>query len=88
MEDRRQLLLQHVQNSPPRAGKLLLKTGLWTVLSPDAIADAAERIAVFRIESRLQAAKRRRGLLLFSISASNTTTSTWVVLRCLSEMCL
>ena len=31
VEDRRQLLLQHVQNSPPRAGKLLLKTGLWTV---------------------------------------------------------
>jgi hypothetical protein len=88
VEDRRQLLLQHLQNSPPRAGKLLVKTGLWTVPARTPLPTLPNG----SLCSASNLADKRRsgggGCYRFSISASTITTSTWVVLRCLSEMCL
>lgn len=51
VEERRLLLARHLQGSPPRVGKLLVTTGLVDDPSPDAIAAAADRIAVFRVET-------------------------------------
>ncbi|MFI1918426.1 nitroreductase family deazaflavin-dependent oxidoreductase [Nocardia sp. NPDC020380] len=49
VDDRRSLLREHIANSPARAGKLLVTTGLVDDPSPEAVAAAAGRIAVFRI---------------------------------------
>ena len=51
VEERRLLLRHQLENSPPRAGKLLVTTGLVDSPSPEDVASEAERIAVFRIES-------------------------------------
>lgn len=49
--ERRPLLHDHIANSPPRFGKLLVTTGLVDDPSPETVAAAADRIAVFRIEN-------------------------------------
>ncbi|MFD6157565.1 nitroreductase/quinone reductase family protein [Nocardia sp. NPDC060256] len=49
VEERRTLLRDHVTNGPPRLGRLLVTTGLVDDPSPETIAAAAHRIAVFRI---------------------------------------
>ncbi|MEV6773432.1 nitroreductase/quinone reductase family protein [Nocardia sp. NPDC051030] len=51
LEERRVILHQHITNSPARVGKMLVTTGLVDTPTPEAVAAAAERIAVFRIES-------------------------------------
>lgn len=48
--ERRPLLHDHIANSPPRFGRLLVTTGLVDDPSPETVAAAADRIAVFRIE--------------------------------------
>jgi hypothetical protein len=49
--ERRPLLRQHVVNSPERVANLFVTSGLVKEASPEAIASAADRIAVFRVES-------------------------------------
>lgn len=49
VEERRPLLREHVAGSPGRVGKLFVTTGLASAADPDAVADAADRIAVFRV---------------------------------------
>lgn len=51
VDERREILRQHIASSPARAGKLLVRTGLVEGSNPDAVAAAAGRIAVFRVES-------------------------------------
>ncbi|MEU8633282.1 nitroreductase/quinone reductase family protein [Amycolatopsis sp. NPDC048633] len=51
VEERRPLLRELVANSPASVGKRLVTTGLAEAATPDAAAAAAERIAVFRVES-------------------------------------
>jgi hypothetical protein len=51
VEERRPLLRQHVVNSPERVANLFVTSGLVKEASPEAIASAADRIAVFRVES-------------------------------------
>jgi deazaflavin-dependent oxidoreductase (nitroreductase family) len=51
VEQRRPLLRKHLMGSPPRVGRLLVTTGLVDDPTPDAVAAAAGRIAVFRIET-------------------------------------
>ncbi|QIS01175.1 hypothetical protein F5X71_01550 [Nocardia brasiliensis] len=46
----RMLLREHIANGPERLDGWLVKTGLVTEATPEALADAAERIAVFRVE--------------------------------------
>lgn len=50
IDERRELLRQHLSDSPARSGRLLVKTGLVDDPSPDTVATAADRIAVFRVE--------------------------------------
>jgi antitoxin YefM len=50
VEQRRLWLLEQLRNESPRTGKLLVKSGLVADPAPEAVAAAAERIAVFRIE--------------------------------------
>lgn len=50
VEERRPLLRKLVEQSPPSVGKRLVTTGLADAPTPDAVAAAAERIAVFRVE--------------------------------------
>ncbi len=50
VEERRPLLRQLVAESPSSVGKRFVTTGLAEAPSPDAVAEAAERIAVFRVE--------------------------------------
>ncbi|MFI5612078.1 nitroreductase family deazaflavin-dependent oxidoreductase [Amycolatopsis sp. NPDC051903] len=50
VEDRRPLLRQLVAESPASVGKRFVTTGLAGAPSPDGVAAAAERIAVFRVE--------------------------------------
>lgn len=52
LSERRRLLHSHITANPQRVGEHLVRTGL--VSSPDAaaVADAAARIAVFRIDDR------------------------------------
>jgi deazaflavin-dependent oxidoreductase (nitroreductase family) len=50
VEDRRGLLRQLVTGSPAGVGKRFVTTGLAQAATPDAVAEAAERIAVFRVE--------------------------------------
>ncbi|MFI7004692.1 nitroreductase/quinone reductase family protein [Nocardia sp. NPDC050175] len=49
VEERRPLLRDHVTNGPPRLARLLVTTGLVDDPSPETIATAAHRIAMFRI---------------------------------------
>lgn len=51
VEERRPLLRQLVAESPASVGKRFVTTGLAEASSPDAVAAAAHRIAVFRVES-------------------------------------
>ncbi|MEU4672926.1 nitroreductase family deazaflavin-dependent oxidoreductase [Amycolatopsis sp. NPDC023774] len=50
VEDRRPLLRQLVATSPVSVGKRFVTTGLAGAASPDAVAESADRIAVFRVE--------------------------------------
>ncbi|MEW2501130.1 nitroreductase family deazaflavin-dependent oxidoreductase [Amycolatopsis sp. CA-161197] len=50
VEDRRPLLRQLVATSPASVGKRFVTTGLAGAASPDAVAESADRIAVFRVE--------------------------------------
>lgn len=50
VDERRTLLRRHIENSPDRVAQLLVKTGLVTEPTPEAVAAAADRIAVFRVE--------------------------------------
>lgn len=50
VEDRRGLLRQLVTGSPASVGKRFVTTGLAQAPTPDAVAAAAEEIAVFRVE--------------------------------------
>ncbi|ASF13290.1 nitroreductase/quinone reductase family protein [Nocardia brasiliensis] len=49
--ERRTLLHDHVAHGPARLDEWFVKTGLVAEATPAALAEAAERIAVFRIES-------------------------------------
>lgn len=51
VDERRPLLRAHMENSPDRVLDHLVKTGLISTPTPDAVAAAADRIAVFRVES-------------------------------------
>nr|WP_246461730.1 nitroreductase/quinone reductase family protein [Nocardia transvalensis] len=51
VEERRPLLREHIENSPARVGRLFVSSGLVTEPTPEAVAAAADRIAVFRVES-------------------------------------
>jgi hypothetical protein len=51
VEERRPILRDHIANSPALVGKLFVSSGLVADGSPDSVAAAADRIAVFRIES-------------------------------------
>lgn len=48
--DRRPLLRKLVENNPASVAKRLVTTGLADAPTPEAVAAAAERIAVFRVE--------------------------------------
>ena len=50
VEERRPLLLEQVRKEP-EIGNLLVKSGLVTDPAPERVAAAAERIAVFRVET-------------------------------------
>jgi deazaflavin-dependent oxidoreductase (nitroreductase family) len=50
VEQRRPILHKLVQTSPPSVGNRYVTTGLAEAPTPDAVAAAAPRIAVFRIE--------------------------------------
>ena len=50
VEERRPVLRRLVETSPPSVGKRFVTTGLADAPTPDAVAAAAERIAVFRVE--------------------------------------
>lgn len=50
VEERRPLLRQLVQTSPASVAKRFVTTGLAEAPSPDGVAAAADRIAVFRVE--------------------------------------
>ena len=50
VEDRRPVLRRLVETSPPSVGKRYVTTGLAEASTPDAVAAAADRIAVFRVE--------------------------------------
>ncbi|MFJ9364494.1 hypothetical protein ACIRRA_08780 [Nocardia sp. NPDC101769] len=50
IEERRLLLHEHAENSPRRVAELFVTSGLAAEANPDAIAAAAERIAIFRLE--------------------------------------
>ncbi|OXM59891.1 nitroreductase family deazaflavin-dependent oxidoreductase [Amycolatopsis vastitatis] len=50
VEERRPVLRKLVETSPPSVGKRLVTTGLADAPTPDAVAAAAGRIAVFRVE--------------------------------------
>lgn len=50
VEERRPLLREVVQTQPASVGRRYVTTGLAAAPTPDAVAAAAERIAVFRIE--------------------------------------
>jgi deazaflavin-dependent oxidoreductase (nitroreductase family) len=50
VEQRRPILRKLVQTSPPSVGNRYVTTGLAEAPTPDAVAAAAPRIAVFRIE--------------------------------------
>lgn len=51
VEERRPILRDHIENSHARVGKLFVTTGLVEDPTPQAIAEAADRIAVFRIDA-------------------------------------
>lgn len=51
VEQRRPLLREHIANSPARVAQLFVTSGLAAAATPDAIAAAADRIAVFRVQS-------------------------------------
>ncbi|WP_107657221.1 nitroreductase family deazaflavin-dependent oxidoreductase [Nocardia suismassiliense] len=50
VEERRSLLRDHVANSPAKLDEWFVKTGLIEEATPEALAAAAERIAIFRVE--------------------------------------
>ncbi|WP_186818212.1 nitroreductase family deazaflavin-dependent oxidoreductase [Nocardia ninae] len=50
VEERRSLLRDHVANSPAKLDEWFVKTGLVEEATPDGLAAAAERIAIFRVE--------------------------------------
>ncbi|WP_218027263.1 nitroreductase/quinone reductase family protein [Nocardia vaccinii] len=50
VEERRPLLRTLVTTSPARVGKIFVNSGLAEAPSPDAMAAAAPRIAIFRVE--------------------------------------
>ncbi|MFT7868297.1 MULTISPECIES: nitroreductase family deazaflavin-dependent oxidoreductase [Amycolatopsis] len=50
VEARRPVLRRLVETSPPSVGKRFVTTGLADAPTPDAVAAAADRIAVFRVE--------------------------------------
>ncbi|WP_328617309.1 nitroreductase family deazaflavin-dependent oxidoreductase [Amycolatopsis sp. NBC_00355] len=50
VEERRPILRKLVETSPPSVGNRYVTTGLAEAANPDAVADAAGRIAVFRVE--------------------------------------
>ncbi|MEV7097771.1 nitroreductase/quinone reductase family protein [Amycolatopsis sp. NPDC051045] len=50
VEQRRPLLRRLVETSPPSVGRRFVTTGLAEAPTPEAVAAAAERIAVFRVE--------------------------------------
>ncbi|MFF3228138.1 nitroreductase family deazaflavin-dependent oxidoreductase [Nocardia suismassiliense] len=50
VEERRSLLRDHVANSPAKLDEWFVKTGLVEEATPEALAAAAERIAIFRVE--------------------------------------
>ncbi|WP_328452734.1 nitroreductase family deazaflavin-dependent oxidoreductase [Amycolatopsis sp. NBC_00438] len=50
VEERRPILRKLVETSPPSVGNRYVTTGLAESANPDAVADAAGRIAVFRVE--------------------------------------
>lgn len=50
VEERRPVLRRLVETSPSSVGKRFVTTGLAAAPTPDAVAAAAERIAVFRVE--------------------------------------
>ncbi|WP_435592835.1 nitroreductase/quinone reductase family protein [Nocardia sp. bgisy118] len=52
VEERRPILRDHIANSHARVGNLFVTTGLVEDPTPQAVADAADRIAVFRIEAQ------------------------------------
>lgn len=51
VDERRPILHDHIANSHARVGNLFVTTGLVDAPTPQAVADAADRIAVFRVES-------------------------------------
>ncbi|MFI7003047.1 nitroreductase/quinone reductase family protein [Nocardia sp. NPDC050175] len=51
VEERRPILHDHIANSHARVGNLFVTTGLVDDPTPQGVADAADRIAVFRIEA-------------------------------------
>ncbi|MGW5455764.1 hypothetical protein [Nocardia sp. NPDC003979] len=51
IEERRPILHDHIQNSHPGVAKLLVTTGLVEEPTPQAVAEAADRTAVFRIDA-------------------------------------
>lgn len=51
VDERRPLLRKHMESSPDRVLEHLVKTGLIATPTSDAVAAAADRIAVFRVES-------------------------------------
>ncbi|MEU6646343.1 nitroreductase family deazaflavin-dependent oxidoreductase [Saccharomonospora sp. NPDC046836] len=51
VEQRRPLLRELVATAPPSVGKRFVTTELAEGATPDAVADAADRIAMFRIET-------------------------------------
>jgi len=50
VEERRPVLRKLVESSPPSVGKRFVTTGLAEGSTPDAVAAAADHIAVFRVE--------------------------------------
>ncbi|WP_242547351.1 nitroreductase family deazaflavin-dependent oxidoreductase [Amycolatopsis sp. MtRt-6] len=52
VEERRPVLRRLVETSPASVGKRFVTTGLAAAPTPDAVAAAAEHIAVFRVEQR------------------------------------
>ncbi|WP_225440178.1 nitroreductase family deazaflavin-dependent oxidoreductase [Amycolatopsis eburnea] len=51
VEERRPVLRKLVETSPPSVGKRFVTTGLAEESTPDGVAAAADRIAVFRVEA-------------------------------------
>ncbi len=51
VEERRPVLRKLVETSPPSVGKRFVTTGLAEASTPDGVAAAADRIAVFRVEA-------------------------------------